>query len=82
MGTVLSNDVTRSQNERILLYLRQGNRLTGLEALDLFGCSRLSSRICDLKKRGHEILSEFITVLNRFGQEVRVKIYWLDGAEA
>jgi len=41
----------KSQNDRILGYLQEGNTITPLEALDLFGCFRLSARIHDLKKR-------------------------------
>lgn len=41
---------TQSQKEQILAYLRGGVTLTSLEALDLFQCARLASRICDIKK--------------------------------
>ena len=39
----------------IAAYLEQGNTITHLEALYLFGCFHLSSRICDLKNRGYNI---------------------------
>ena len=44
-----------TQEELILDYLRKGNNLTSLEALDMFGCFRLASRISDLKQRGYNI---------------------------
>lgn len=50
-----------SQNERIREYLENGNTLTALEALNLFGCMRLPSRINDLKKRGMAIAKVMIT---------------------
>lgn len=50
-----------SQNERIREYLENGNKLTALEALELFGCMRLPSRIHDLKMRGLNIIREMIT---------------------
>jgi len=43
---------TETQNKSIKKYLIDGNSLTSLEALNLFGCLRLSGRIYDLKKEG------------------------------
>lgn len=51
-----------TQNWVILNYLRQGNKLTFLYALDLFGTMHLPRRIKDLKERGHDIKDEWITV--------------------
>ncbi len=39
----------KSQNARILDYLSKGYSITPLEALDLFGCMRLTSRMHDLR---------------------------------
>ena len=50
-----------SQNKAILKHLLKGKKLTGLQALDKFGCWRLPSRICDLKKDGWLIDSKTIT---------------------
>jgi len=44
-----------SQTKQILDYLEQGNSLTAIDALNLFGCFRLSARIKDLKDSGHQI---------------------------
>jgi len=44
-----------SQNARIIAYLETGGSLTTLDALKLFGCMRLASRIHDLRERGYEI---------------------------
>lgn len=49
-----------SQSKQILEYMRQGNSITPLEALDLFGCMRLGARIHDLIRDGHCISSERI----------------------
>lgn len=48
---------TVSQANAILDHMRKGNTITGIEALDLFGCFRLPARIADLKKVGHIISS-------------------------
>ncbi|MCK8905819.1 helix-turn-helix domain-containing protein [Haemophilus influenzae] len=52
--------ISQSQCDRILRYLQSGKRLTSLEALDKFGCLRLSARILDLKNRWHQISDEFV----------------------
>ena len=39
--------------DKILEYLRSGNKLTPLEALGRFGCLRLDARIYDLKTIHH-----------------------------
>lgn len=49
-----------SQNAQIAAYLMDGNKLTQLDALNLFGCFRLASRIHDLRERGLNIVKERI----------------------
>lgn len=49
-----------SQSELILSYLQQGNRISPLQALDLFHCFRLGARIYDLKRRGIAIKTVII----------------------
>ena len=44
-----------SQNKVIREFLLKGKRLTALDALMMFGCFRLASRIHDLKHSGMEI---------------------------
>jgi len=39
-----------SQTTDILKHLLKGNKLTGLEALNLFGCFRLPARIENIEK--------------------------------
>lgn len=51
----------KTQNEKIKEYLENGHKLTPLEALDLFGCFRLASRVSDLKKQGVNIETEIVT---------------------
>lgn len=51
---------TNSQNSRIRAWLKAGKTLTSLEALNLFGCMRLASRINDLRKQGLNIHTERI----------------------
>lgn len=44
-----------TQNAMILDYLRAGNEITPLEALEKFGCLRLAARIADLRATGQNI---------------------------
>ncbi|MBS6026335.1 MAG: helix-turn-helix domain-containing protein [Haemophilus pittmaniae] len=75
MGNINLNDQTsQSQCATILRALRNGERLTQLDAYSRFNCTRLGARIYDLKKRGHNIISKMITVPS--GK--RVAQYWLE----
>ena len=62
-----------SQAKKILAYMQAGNRITPIDALNLYGCFRLGARIADLRADGHEIKSEFVTTPT--GK--RVKAYWI-----
>ena len=55
---------SESQNAKILSWLENGNKITSLEALQIFGCFRLASRIHDLRERGHNITKEMIILTN------------------
>ncbi|MNF74090.1 hypothetical protein D3C87_1058340 [compost metagenome] len=76
----LQNSVTASQCDKILSWLKAGNPLTAIGALDKFGCNRLAARIADLRKVGHEISSTRIVVFNREGSKCHVAEYRLAGA--
>ena len=41
---------SQAQYKRIAEYLMAGNSITQMEALNMFGCFRLASRINDIKK--------------------------------
>ena len=49
-----------SQNKRIRAYLEAGNKLTQMDALKLFRCFRLASRIHDLRDMGVNITKRMI----------------------
>lgn len=51
-----------SQEKRILNHLQRGKKLTPLEALNKFGCFRLSARVYDLIEKGWDIRSSLIWV--------------------
>jgi len=57
-GLIMTNKTT--QSNQILEYMRQGNSITPLEALNLFGCMRLGARIYDLSQASHVIHREMV----------------------
>lgn len=63
----------QSQCKRILAYMQEGNAITPIEALNLFGCFRLGARISDIKKLGYQIVTEMVSV----GDGKRVARYHL-----
>lgn len=67
---------TESQKKLILDWLSEGHSITALQALNMFGCLRLASRICDLKSEGFPIVKEMIKVNGK-----RVAEYWLQRAK-
>lgn len=58
----LFNSETKSQESAILEHLRSGRAITPIDALNLYKCFRLGARIYGLKKAGHKIESEMVTV--------------------
>lgn len=49
-----------NQNKLIKSYLESGKTITHYEALELFGCFRLASRMHDLKSEGYPFEKEMI----------------------
>lgn len=64
---------SESQKKKILDYLKEGETITSLEALDLFHCFRLASRMTDLKNMGVSFDSTFVTTPSA----KRVKAYFI-----
>lgn len=51
----------QSQNAAILADLKRGIRITPLDALGNYGCFRLSARIYDLTREGHNIATKLVS---------------------
>ena len=71
----------QTQNERILDYIEEFGSITSLEAMRDLGVMRLASRISDMRERGHNIVSDFVPVKNRFGETCHIKRYRLGGEQ-
>ena len=68
-----------SQKEQILAYLQNGGELTPLRALDLFGTTKLATRISELiNEDGHtEIQKRLVQVTTIHGGRARVMSYFI-----
>lgn len=64
-----------TQNDRILEYISEFGSITQLDALRELGVMRLASRISDLKRQGHCIISTTESVKNRYGEKCYIKRY-------
>ena len=64
-----------TQTDQILHALQQGERLTPIDALDRFGCFRLSARVCDIERMGYKVDRQIV-------QGRRFKVYWMEGHNA
>lgn len=67
-----------SQEDVILRFMKEGHRITAIEALQRFRCFRLASRISALKKSGHDIRREMV----RVGGGKKVASYWIERRQA
>ena len=66
-----------TQNERIIAYMNRYGSITQFDASRDLGVMRLASRISDLRRLGYPIKSTVEKVVNRFGEECRIKRYSL-----
>ena len=72
-------ETSASQTRRILAYMQEGHRITGLEALRLFGVLSFTRRICDIAELiGRAPSRRRIQVENRYGKLIWVNEYWLE----
>ena len=53
-----------SQSDLILKSLKSGERITPIDALNKFGCFRLSARIHDLRDRGFDVRKSMLKTAN------------------
>lgn len=72
----------KSQEQKVLQYIKQRGSITTLDAVMDLGVHRLSARIYDLRQMGHNIVSEKVEVKNRFGEKCIVASYRLKRRKA
>ena len=70
-----------TQCDRIIRHLQDYGSITSLEAMKEYGIMRLASRINDLKRRGHKIISITEKSKNRYGEPTKYSVYMLADKE-
>lgn len=67
----------KTQCDRIVRYIEDYGSITTLQAFTDLGCTRLASRIHDLKNRGYSFRIETVKSKNRYGEIVNYNRYSL-----
>ena len=53
--------------QKVLEHLQKNNTITSMEAIDLYGATRLSDIIFNLRKKGYIIETKMIDTIDRYG---------------
>jgi hypothetical protein len=61
-----------TQSQRILRHLEDYGSITQMDAIRDYGIMRLASRVDELRKAGHPIITERVEGRNRYGE----KCHW------
>lgn len=68
-------DAKLTQCDRIIQYIEQTGSITQMDALREFGCMRLASRMCDIKKMGYAVDKRMEKAKNRYGEPISYARY-------
>ena len=71
----------KTQKQIILEHFLKYKSLTSWDSIRLYGDTRLSDKIYQLKKDGYKFSGEWIISKNRFGEKVKFKKYILINEE-
>ena len=66
-----------NKEQRLMRYLSDYGTITSIEAIAELGDTRLAATICDLRKKGYNIVDTWEERVNRYGETVRFKRYSL-----
>lgn len=69
----------RGQTAAVLKHLKTKKSITSMQAFELYGCTRLSAKIFDLRKAGYDIRNEWQETTTRFGENCRYVKYVYKG---
>lgn len=68
----------QTQNKTVLEHMQRDGFITSWQAIQLYGITRLSGRIYDLRKEGYNIKSTSQVCRNKFGNTCNVARYELE----
>ena len=63
--------------KRIISYMKEFDSITTYNAFIDLGCTRLSEYIRQIKEE-YKVADEWIYTINRYGEPVKYKRYWLE----
>ena len=75
------NDISNKfsgQTKAIYKHLASGKTITSMEAFELYGCTRLSAKIFNLRKHGLDIETIDVETITRYGKPCRYAKYSLN----
>jgi len=56
-----------NKTKAVLSHLQQFGTITSIEAVEMFGATRLAAIVFELRKRGYKIRTEDVPFVDRFG---------------
>ena len=68
----------RTIEDKILDYMKQGNKISQWDAIELFKYTRLSATIFNLKEKGHDIEDKW----QKSNNGKKYKVYWIAQEES
>lgn len=71
-----------TQADMVLAHMKENGGITSWEAIQIYGCTRLSAAIYDLRKAGWAIDSEPVRVKDRYGKPTVFARYFFAGRSA
>mgnify|MGYP002527567171 CR=1 FL=1 len=69
---------TESQNQMVLSHMTKHKTITSIEAFELYGITRLSARIYNLREAGHKVGMRWEQGITRFGSPCKYGVYYLE----
>lgn len=69
----------KSQRSEVLRHLKEKGSITSMEAFELYGATRLSAIIFNLRKMGYDIVTHDMHRTNRYGHNTNYARYVLKG---
>lgn len=75
----MAKKMKRSQRSVVLDYMMTHPYITAEEAYELFGVTRISSVISDLRDQGHEIETVMVEHVNRYGNSTKYGRFYYKG---
>lgn len=69
----------QNKTQKVLEHLQKNGCITSLEAFELYGATRLSAIIFNLRNHGYDITTEKLPFVDRYGTKSNYGKYILNG---